>query len=159
MKLVRIFLPFLAIAALGGCSTIDNAKVDLIPPEIGLRQLGGPGLAGSQVTGPLSVNLRLTVRNPSQEPITLKRVDFVTIGQGAYTVAGASRPFDKVISPDQTIELETWVPAESEGSIIGNNGPVTMRVTAFFGSAVGQFRKVYTINMNTDLNPNPKPVD
>jgi hypothetical protein len=32
-----------------------------------------------------------------------------------------------------------------------------MRVTAFFDSEVGQFRKVYTINMNTDLNPNPKP--
>jgi len=159
MKLVRVFLPFLAIAALSGCSSIDNAKVNLIPPEVGLRQMGGPGLAGSQVTGPLSVNLRLTVFNPSQEPITLKRVDFSTIGQGAYIVAGASRPFNALISPDKTIEVDTWVPAESEGSIIGNNGPVTMRVTAFFGSDVGQFRKVYTINMNTDLNPNPKPKD
>jgi len=53
MKLARVFFPFLAIAALAGCSSIDNAKVDLIPPEIALRQLGGPGLAGSQVTGPL----------------------------------------------------------------------------------------------------------
>jgi len=159
MKLARVFFPFLAIAALAGCSSIDNAKVDLIPPEIALRQLGGPGLAGSQVTGPLSVNLQLTVRNPSQETITLKRVDFSTIGQGAYIVPGASRPFNKEIPADQTIELQTWVPAESQGSIIGNNGPVTMRVTAFFGSDVGQFRKVYTINLNTDLNPNPKPVD
>jgi hypothetical protein len=157
MKLVRMFLPLLASAAIAACSTIDNAEVDLIPPEIALRQLGGPGLAGSQVTGAISVNMRLTVRNPSMETITLKRVDFATIGQGAYAVANVSRPFGKTIGPDQTIELDTWVPADSEGSIIGNNGPVTMRVTAFFDSEVGQFRKVYTINMNTDLNPNPKP--
>lgn len=159
MKLVRILLPFLAIGALTGCSSVDNAKVELIPPELSLRQLGGPGLAGSQVTGGISINLRLTVRNPSQETITLKRVDFVTVGQGAYTVPGASRPFGTAIGPDKTVELNTWVPAESDGSIIGNNGPVTMRVTAFFGSDIGQFRKVYMINLNTDLNPNPKPVD
>ncbi|MBI2212725.1 MAG: hypothetical protein HYU52_03690 [Acidobacteria bacterium] len=157
MKIVRMLFPFLAIAAIAGCSSIDNAKVDLIPPEIGLRQLGGPGIAGSQVTGPLSVNLRLTVFNPSLETITLKRVDFSTIGQGAYTVSGASRPFGKTIGPDQTIEVETWLPATAESTIVGANGPVTMRVTAFFGSEVGQFRKVYTINMNTEISPLPKP--
>lgn len=159
MKIVRRFLPLLALAAFAGCSTIDNAQVDLIPPEIGLRQLGGPGIAGSQVTGPMSVNLRLTVHNPSLETITLKRVDFATVGQGAYTVANASRPFGKTIGPDQTIEVETWVPADAESTIVGANGPVTMRVTAFFGSEVGQFRKVYTINMNTEISPLPKPVD
>ena len=157
MKIHRLLLPLLAIAAVAACSSIDNAPVELIPPEIGLRQLGGPGLAGSQVTGPISINVRLTVRNPSAETLTLKRVDFATVGQGSYYVSGASRPFGKSIGPDQTIELDTWLPADSEGSIIGNNGPVTMRVTAFFDSEVGQFRKVYTINMNTDLNPNPKP--
>lgn len=157
MKIGRLLLPLLAMVAIAACSSIDNAQVELIPPEVGLRQLGGPGLAGSQVTGPLSVAMRLTVHNPSLETITLKRVDFATVGQGAYAVAGVSRPFGKAIGPDQTIELDTWVPAVSEGTIIGNNGPVTMRVTAFFDSEVGQFRKVYTINMNTDLNPNPKP--
>lgn len=159
MKLVRMLVPFLAVATLAGCSSIDNAEVDLIPPEVGLRQLGGPGLAGSHVSGPLSVNLRLTVFNPSGETITLKRVDFSTVTQGAYTVSNVSRPFEKVIGPNQGIELDTWIPANAEESIVGNNGPVTMRVTAFFGSEVGQFRKVYTINVNTDLSPNPKPVD
>jgi len=159
MKLTRMIIPLLAVAALAGCSSMDNAKVDLIPPELGLRQLGGPGLAGSQVTGPISVNLRVTVFNPSGETITLKRVDFATIGQGAYNITNASRPFGKAIGPDQKIEVDTWLPADSEGSIVGNNGPVTMRVTAFFGSEVGQFRKVYTINLNTDLSPLGKPID
>jgi len=159
MRLTRMIIPFLAVAARAGCSSIDNAQVDCIPHEIALRQLGGPGLAGSQVTGGVSVNFRVSVYNPSGETITLKRLDFATIGQGAYNVAGASRPFGKTLVPDQRIELDTWLPADSEGSIIGNNGPVTMRVTAFFDSEVGQFRKVYTINVNTDLNPNPKPVD
>jgi hypothetical protein len=157
MQLLRRVLPVLVIVALAACGSIDNAKVDLIPPELALRQLGGPGLAGSQVTGAISVNVRVSVFNPSQEPITLKRVDFATVGQGAYSVSNVSRPFGKAIAPDQTIEVDTWLPAFSEGSIIGNNGPVTMRVTAFFDSDVGQFRKVYTINLNTDLNPNPKP--
>ncbi len=159
MRLTRMIIPFLAITALAGCSTMDNAKVDLIPPELALRQLGGPGVAGNQVTGPISVNFRVTVFNPSSETITLKRLDFSTIGQGAYAISSASRPFGKTIAPDQKIEVETWLPAVSEGSIIGNNGPVTMRVTAFFGSDVGQFRKVYTINVNTDLSPLGKPVD
>ncbi|MGK2858662.1 MAG: hypothetical protein ACSLFQ_15785 [Thermoanaerobaculia bacterium] len=159
MRLTRMIIPFLALAALAGCSTIDNAKVDLIPPELALRQLGGPGLAGSQVTGPMSVNFRIAVYNPSGETITLKRLNFSTIGQGAYEIENASRPFENAIGPDQTIEVETWLPANSEGSIIGNNGPVTMRVTAYFDSEVGQFRKVYTINVNTDLSPMGKPTD
>lgn len=159
MKLTRMIVPFLAVAALAGCSTIDNAEVDLIPPELAMRQLGGPGLAGSQVTGPISVNFRVAVFNPSSETISLKRLNFSTVGQGAYEIVNASRPFEKTIGPDQTIEVETWLPANSEGSIIGNNGPVTMRVTAYFGSEVGQFRKVYTINVNTDLSPLGKPTD
>ena len=158
MRTIRCFVPALLVLA-AGCSTIDNAKVDLIPPEIQVQQVGGPGVAGSHVSGGLSVNFKIRVFNPGGEAVTLQRLDFSTIASGAYTIQGASRPFDAKIAPGQFVELQAWIPAEAEDTIIGVNGPVTLRVSAFFDSAVGKFRKVYTLNINTDHSPMPKKPD
>ncbi len=155
MRVFRYLVPALVVV-LAACSSVDNAKVDLIPPEIQVQQVGGPGIAGSQSTGPISVNFKIRVFNPSGEEITLQRLDFSTVASGAYTISGASRPFNAKIEPGRFVELQAWIPAEAEDTIIGSNGPVTLRVNAFFDSAVGKFKKIYTLNINTDLSPLPK---
>jgi hypothetical protein len=148
-----------AVLVLAGCSASIDSKppVGIIPPELAIRQLGGAGVAASQVTGPTPVNFRIQVYNPSSEDIELQRVELQTVGYGAYTISNASRPFDKPIPSNKTIEVDTWISAYANDTIIGVNGPATLRVTAYFKSPFGAFKQVYTKEVNRDLSPLPKP--
>lgn len=153
--LTLAFLVFVSCS--GGISS--TVPVGIIPPELEIRQLGGTGIAASQVSGPTPVNFRVQVFNPSSEDIELQRVEFQTVGSGAYTISNTSRPFDKTIVSGKTIQVDTWVGAYAESTILGANGPVTMRVTAYFKSPFGTFKQVYTKEVNRDLSPLPKPND
>ncbi|HEY8712604.1 MAG TPA: hypothetical protein VIM68_07005, partial [Thermoanaerobaculia bacterium] len=82
-------------------------------------------------------------------PITLKQVNVVSIGYGAYDVPSTSRPFKALIQADQTQVVDFWVPANIQNtSLVGANGPVTLRVTAFFDSPDGQFQQVVVQQVN-----------
>ena len=149
----------LAVSVLVGCASgvSPEPPVGIIPPELSIRQLGGAGVAASQVSGPTPVNFRIQVFNPSSEDIELQRVDFRTVGYGAYTISNASRPFDKPIPSNKTIEVDTWIPAYANDTIIGVNGPATLRVTAYYKTPFGAFKQTYTKEVNRDLSPLPKP--
>lgn len=151
----------LGLAILAGCASgiSSTPPVGVIPPELEIRQLGGTGIAASQASGPTPVNFRIQVFNPSSEDIELQRIEFQTIGYGAYTIGNASRPFEKAIPSNKTIEVDTWVGAYANDTIIGVNGPATLRVTAYFKSPFGTFKQIYTKDVNRDLSPNPKPND
>jgi hypothetical protein len=155
------FLTVLGALCLAGCQTAVRASVPvgIIPPELSIRQLGGSAIAASQMSGPTPVNFRIQVFNPSSEDIELQRVEFQTIGYGAYSIGNASRPFDKAIPSNQTVEVDAWVAATASDTIIGVNGPATLRVTAYFKSPFGTFKQIYTKEVNRDLSPNPKPND
>ena len=149
----------LTVLLLAGCSAAIDSKppVGIAPPELEIRQLGGSGVAASQVTGPTPVNFRIQVHNASSEDIGFQRVEIQTVGYGAYTISNASRPIDKPIPSNKTLEVDTWVSAYANDTIIGVNGPATLRVTAYFTSPFGTFKQVYTKEVNRDLSPLPKP--
>ncbi len=152
-------LPFLALSLLAACGTAvtSSPPPGIIPPELEIRQLGGSAVAASQVSGPTPVNFRIQVFNPSSENIELTRIEFQTIGYGAYTIGNASRPFDKSIPSSKTVQVDTWIAASANDTIIGVNGPATLRVTAYFKSPFGTFKQTYTKEVNRDLSPLPKP--
>jgi len=155
----RLRLVSLTVLLLAACTSSIDSKppVGIIPPELEIRQLGGSGVAASQVSGPTPVNFRIQVFNPSSEDIELQRVEFQTVGYGAYTISNTSRPFDKPLPSNKTIEVDTWIGAFANDTIIGVNGPATLRVTAYFKSPFGVFKQVYTKEVNRDLSPLPKP--
>jgi hypothetical protein len=155
---IRRAIVVLAVAGLAACSSAvsSTAPTGMIPPELEIRQLGGAAPAASQVTGPVPVNFRIQVFNPSSEDIELQRVELQTIGYGAFTINNASRPFDKPIPSGSRVEVETWIGAVANDTIIGINGPATLRVTAYFKSPFGVFKQVYTKDVNRDLSPMPK---
>lgn len=151
----------LGVLFLSACASgiTSNPPVGVIPPELEIRQLGGSGMAATQVSGPTPVNFRIQVFNPSSEDLELQRLEFQTVGSGAFTIGNASRPFDKPIPSNKTIEVDTWVGAYANDTIIGVNGPATLRVTAYFKSPFGTFKQTYTKEVNRDLSPLPKPID
>ena len=133
----------------GACQTFTPDKTagrstaNLIQPEIQISQISSVPRAAEQAGGGLPIRYRMRVLNRSAEEITLKRVTMQSMGIGAYTVPQTSHPFDKKVVPDGFEVVEFWIPAFVEHqTTLGANGPVTLRLTVQFDSAVGVFQEV-----------------
>lgn len=123
-----------------------NAEVAL--PGLEIRQISAVPSAASHVEGGLPVQYAFLVQNRAGQPITLKRVNLVSMGYGAYDVQ-ASMPFKTVVQPGQTEMVQFWAAANvGNTSLVGANGPVTLRVTAQFDSPMGQFQEVVVQQVN-----------
>ncbi len=149
--------PVLAVALvfLAGCASMQSdsglgsAKVAVPEPGLQIRQISSVPAAARHVEGGIPVEYSLTIQNRATHPITLKQVNVVSMGYGAYNLAQTSRPFTTVVQPGQTEVVEFWVPAYIENaSLVGANGPVTLRVTARFDSPVGQFQNIVVQQVN-----------
>ncbi|HEX7154705.1 MAG TPA: hypothetical protein VF618_24680 [Thermoanaerobaculia bacterium] len=130
-------------------SGLGAAKVNLIKPEMQLWQTSSVPVAARHTTGGLPIQYRLRISNRAAETITLKRVTIRSIGQGAYDVGPSSQPFSVKVEPDQFQEVSFWSPANIQSaSLVGANGPVTVRVEAHFDSPVGQFQEIVIQQVN-----------
>jgi hypothetical protein len=143
-----------AVLVLAACASSNNsgAKAPVPLPEVTIVQTGGVANAARNMTGPIPVKYAVRVANKASEPITLKRIALSTVGAGAYTLANASRPFNVSIAPDSHEDVEIQANAVVENStILGANGPVTMRLILYFDSAKGQFQDIVVQEVNTSL--------
>jgi hypothetical protein len=155
----RVLFTVAALALASSCSSIDNrVKAHLIPPELAIRQINAVQSVSRSISGgPLPINFQVDIANRSNEPIQLERLEVQSVGAGAYTINQTTRPFKNVtIAPDMREQVEFWVPAVVEDTITGANGPVTLRVTAYFGTELGKFREVYVRTVNDTIGSKPR---
>lgn len=150
-KLIFASLAALTLACASGGSSTD---ANVTRPDVQIAQLNGLPAAARNITGGVSINYAVRVRNHADQPITLKRVSVQSMNEGAYNVAPTSRPFDVRINPEQFQDVEFWVPAQTGRSLVGGNGPVTLRVTCEFDSAAGRFQEIVvrTVNDRASIN-------
>jgi hypothetical protein len=138
----------------GGCASGSAgtgsaaSEADSRTPGVRLVQTSEVPQAAAFADGPLSVHYALQVENRAAEPITLRQVTLQSVSQGAYFVAPTSKPFDLTIGPAQKQEVEMWVSARPGGSVVGANGPVTLRVTCTFEGANGKFQQIVMQRVN-----------
>ena len=137
MKRAAILAIFLA-----ACATSSQAPVP--EPEILVEQLSTVAPAAIHVGGAISLQYRVTVHNVSDTPLTLKRVDLNSLGAGAYTLGSTSRSFNLSIAPGATQAVQFWTSGTVDPTILGANGPVTLRGVLGFDSAKGSFQSVVT---------------
>jgi hypothetical protein len=146
---VLFLLIFAGCASMQSDSGLGGAKVDIAKPELLIQQLSSVPVAARHVEGGIPVQYSLRVLNHAGEPITLKQVSIVSMGYGAYNVNQTSRPFKTLVQPNQTEIVQFWVPAYiANASLVGANGPVTLRVVAQFDSPVGQFQEIVVQQVN-----------
>ena len=150
--LIAASLAVLTLACASGGSNSTAAKIE--KPQVQIAQINGLPTAARHVTGGVSINYAVRVRNRAAEPITLKRISLQSMNEGAYNVAPTSRPFDVRINPEQFQDVELWVSAQTGKSLVGANGPVTLRVTCEFDSAMGKFQEIVvrTVNDRTSIS-------
>ena len=135
-----------------GCSSTgssNSGKLKNPKPEIQLVQTSSVPIAARDVDGMLSIHYAMRVQNRALSPITLKQVTVQSVSEGAYYVEPTSKPYDLKIDAEQRQDVEFWVAARPAGSIVGANGPVTLRVTCNFQNAAGEsFQQIVMQRVN-----------
>jgi hypothetical protein len=141
---------FVAAACSSGSGTTSNgaARAKIANPEILVVQTSNVPIAARHSDGALSIHYAMRVQNRAAETIKLRQVTVQSISEGAYSVAPTSKPFDLAIEPEQRQEVEFWVSARPSGTLIGANGPVTLRITCQFDSSAGKFQHIVTQLVN-----------
>jgi len=131
-----------------GCKSSSGTGLASIPePDVVIAQMSSVASIARHVTGGTPVQLIVQITNNATQPITLKRVQAQSVGQGAYTITegmsdNSAHPFDVLIPPAATRSVTFWVAAIANDTIIGTNGPVTLRMIANFDSPAGKFRSI-----------------
>jgi hypothetical protein len=149
-------LAVLALFVLWSCASMKSdsgkgaANVNIPKPDMQIQQLSTVPPAARHIEGSIPIQYALAVQNHAGGPITLKQVSVVSMGYGAYDVPSTSRPFQALIQADQTQIVDFWVPANiTTTSLVGANGPVTLRITATFDSPEGQFQHMVVQQVNS----------
>ncbi|HVT46074.1 MAG TPA: hypothetical protein VMT00_16990 [Thermoanaerobaculia bacterium] len=129
------------------CSS-NNIPVQLTPPQFQVRQVSTVGHVARHIAGDIPVQFSIDVMNPSAETITLYQIRLDTLGMGAYTLRPTQKPFNTSILPDHVETVELWAPAIAENTIVGLNGPVTLRGVAYFRTQYGSFQHIFIQQLN-----------
>jgi len=85
--------------------------------------------------GPINIQYRLTVSNPTDQPVTLRRLELSTMGPGSYSLRTGASPVTRTIPPNSTtsITLSAW--GRSSGGYLRSQEPVSIRGVAYFEDA------------------------
>jgi hypothetical protein len=137
---MRKAIAAIAVLVLVGCASSSDTTDSTSPtkPGILLVQTSNVPAVARHTDGPLTVHYAMRVENHALETIKLRQVTVQSVSEGAYYVTPTSKPYDLPIESKQKQEVEFWVTARPAGSVVGANGPVTLRVTCVFESATGE---------------------
>ena len=135
---------FFALLLIGCASTAPQQKRAAVSePEIRISQLSNISEAARHISGGISVQYQVEVANRANAPITIKRIDVISLGTGAYSLRPTSYPFDKPLAVGEATALTFWVPAFiDDPTIIGANGPVSVRLTLQYDTPAGRTQSI-----------------
>jgi hypothetical protein len=139
-----------AAIAFTACSSagpaVPNQKAQIPPPDFEIRQLVGPHELNYE-EGAIEVKYRLDIGNRADIPITLSRLEIVTVNPegGAYTLDSTHRAyyFRKTINPHEKAAIDFWAKAYGYGRNTRENEPVTVRGTLNFETPNGHYNEVF----------------
>ncbi len=87
--------------------------------------------------GPINIQYQLAIENPTNQPLTLKRLELSSLGPGSYSIHTGSTPISRTISPHGTTTLNLSAWGRSTGGYLRSEEPVTLRGVAYFSDPTG----------------------
>ena len=134
----------IALLLIGCASAAPHQQTaPLNEPQIHLSQLSNVSEEARYMVGNVSVQYRVEVANRANQPITVKRIDLVSLAQGAYSLRPTSYPVDAQLKPGEGTAVQFWAPAVIDApTIVGANGPVTLRVTVQYDTPAGRSQSI-----------------
>ena len=98
--------------------------------------------------GPVSIQYQLSIANPTNQELTLTRLDLQTIGPGAYSLRANGTPMNLKVAPNSTSTYLISVWGYSSGGYLRSSEPVSIRGTAYFKGPSGSFLKLFNENIS-----------
>ena len=141
-RALSLLLTLLATANCSSSRSPRPQKVEIIQPELVIRQVLGPSDL-NHPRGILEVKYEMQVANRSAEPITLQRIEIQSDASGAYVIRKDRFLFNEKIEPDHFGVVSFWVRALARGDTARGSAPVTIRGVAYFDSPVGRFHQFF----------------
>lgn len=138
MKRAALLLTCLALASCAG------TQANIIQPDVDLVQLIGPA-DQNYPEGSMEVQFALRVKNNSAEPIELRQVQMIPVGEGGpYRLVTRTYYMNVPVAPNATVEHPFWARAYASGDphSVDANAPVNVRAIAQFTSPAGRFQKI-----------------
>lgn len=89
--------------------------------------------------GPVNLQFQVTLSNPTDQPVTLRRLDLRTTGSGSFFMRATGTPFHVEVKPhaSTTVTMSAW--GNSRGGYLAADEPLTLQATAYFDSPKGPF--------------------
>ena len=98
--------------------------------------------------GPVAIQYQVSVANPTNQQLTLERLDLRTIGPGAYSLRTAPTPMNLTVPPNGTSVFNISVWGRAHGGYLRATEPVTIQGTAYFRGPSGSFVRIFTENLS-----------
>ena len=139
---MKCALAVLLLAA--GCASSDSTS-NAPGIDVSLTQVSSGARDLFYMSGPINLQYGLTVRNPTNEPLTLRRLNLETMSAGAYALHTGSQTVNQPIAPggETVFRFATW--GHARGGYLRAEEPVTIRGTAQFEEPNGhKFQRVFT---------------
>ena len=142
-SVVAVFAIGLLLAACASSTPSSGPDV-----QIHLQQVSGPPDV-FYYAGPVNIQYRVSITNPTPEPLTLTRLDLQTIGPGAYSLRTEATPMNLKVPPNSSASYLISVWGRARGGYLASTEPVTLHGTAFFRSDVSKksFVRIFTENI------------
>jgi hypothetical protein len=98
--------------------------------------------------GPVAIQYQVAITNPTNQPLTLQRLDLQTLGPGAYSLRTAPTPMNVNVPPNGTSVFNISVWGRAHGGYLRSTEPVTIRGTAYFKGPTGSFVRIFSENLS-----------
>jgi hypothetical protein len=140
-QLIAALLLFVAACA-------SNPKDEGPPIGVELALVDSPGSV-VYFPGPVNLRFEVTLTNPTDQPVTLRRLDLRTLGGGSFFMRATGTTFHVAVPPHgtKTVTMSAW--GASRGGMLAEDEPIQLQGTAYFNGPQGAFVRM----INTRLSP------
>src|SRR5437870_4193804 len=134
------------VVLLSGCAS-SSTMTSGPDVRVHLEQVAGPPDV-YYYAGPVNIQYRVSLENPTDEPLTLTRLDLQSMGPGAYSLRTEATPMNLKVPPRASASYVISVWGRAHGGYLTAGAPVTIRGTAYFqgDTTKKSFMKLFTEN-------------
>jgi hypothetical protein len=126
----------LALLVFAACASSSQNQAPPIGIELALLDAPANIL---YFPGPVNLRFQLTLTNPTDQPVTLRRLDLRTPGSTSLFIRATGTPFHIEVKPHASASVTTSVWGSSRGGMLAQDEPISLQATAYFDSPKGAF--------------------